>query len=337
MTTLQDRAEPKSPPPAPRRDRTSARRRRLRSPQIRLRKPIQHTPRTLLVNWVLIAVVGLIGWTMLYALLISSLQHAHDQAVLYAKFRQQLAEATAPLGARWCLPVDNAGGTTSSKCHTTKRGDPIAVLDLPTADLKQQVIVEGTSSGQLINGPGHKRNTPFPGVAGTSVVYGRANLFGGPFHRISSVHVGDPITVTTGEGVATYTVERVRRAGDPFPVVASGQGRLTLVTAESSGWRSGWAASGTVYVDARLTSAPFIDTGGRLPVVPQSENALKGDTNALYSLVLWLPLLVFAALGVVWAQDRWGQWQAWIVGTPVTLAALWGVTQTATQFLPNLM
>ena len=62
-----------------------------------------------------------------------------------------------------------------------------------------------------------------------------------------------------------------------------------------------------------------------------------GDSGALFLLVLWLPLLVVAAVGLVWLQERWGRWQTWLVGAPVILAALWGVSQTAVQLLPNVM
>jgi sortase A len=273
----------------------------------------------MLVNWTLFVLIGLIAWSVLYALFISALQHSHEQSVMYSQLRQQLAEATAPVGG------------------IIKPGTPIAVLDMPAAGLKQEVVVEGTASGQLIKGPGHLRDTPLPGQAGISVIYGRAALFGGPFHRIASVHAGASITVTTGEGTATYVVERVRRQGDSYPEVAAGAGRLTLITAESKGWRSKWSPTDVVYVDAHLTSAPFVDGGGRLSAVPSYEQALKGDPGALYSLVLWLLLIVGAALAVVWANERWGRWQTWLIGTPVLLAALWGVTQTAVQFLPNLM
>ena len=36
--------------------------------------------------------------------------------------------------------------------------------------------MEGTSSGTLMSGPGHRRDTPFPGQAGVSVIVGRPVL-----------------------------------------------------------------------------------------------------------------------------------------------------------------
>jgi len=42
-------------------------------------------------------------------------------------------------------------------------------------------------------------------------------------------------------------------------------------------------------------------------------------------------------LAIAWAFERWGRWQTWLVGAPLVLAALWGVSETAVQLLPNLM
>ena len=43
------------------------------------------------------------------------------------------------------------------------------------------VVVEGTTPGEPDAGPGHLRDTPLPGQAGVSVVFGRRATFGAPF------------------------------------------------------------------------------------------------------------------------------------------------------------
>lgn len=314
MTTVQERPAAAAPS-----------RLRLRRPTSRVRAP--RTPRPVparVAAWALAALSALTVWFVLYSLFISALQESHSQSVLYAQLREELSGLStkvAPLGR---APIEP--------------GSPVAVLDVPAAGLHDVVIVEGTASGDLMKGPGHRRDTVLPGQVGTSVVYGRATMFGGPFKHLAAVHPGDQLTVITGQGTARYVVEDVRRAGDPYPpVLGAGEARLTLVTADGSGWRAGWAPNGAVYVDAKLKGTPYPATsGGRPAAVPKSENALHGDQGALYLLVLWLPLLVAAALGAVWARERWGRWQAWLVGLPVVLAALWGVSQTAVQMLPNL-
>lgn len=340
-TTLEPSAQPPWPPgatpptpPAPPRQP-----RQLRVPRIPPipRKQITHTHRSIFGNWVIASLGVLFVWIIAFAFGLSSFKHAHAQAVLYSKFRQQLATDTAPLGARTCLPIDNPDGTSSTKCVDTQLGAPVAVMDAPAAGLHHEVIVEGTSSTQLADGPGHYRTTPMPGQLGTVYVYGRSRLFGGPFHDIAAFRRGDVITFTTGQGESKYVVDDVRRAGDPIPNQADGHGHLWLATSDASGWRSGWAPARVLYVDATLQGTPFIDPGGRLSVVPPSEEAMRGDTNALYQLVLWLPVLAMGGAVVVWAHHRWGGWQTWVVGAPVILAGLWGVTETAALFLPNLL
>jgi sortase A len=270
--------------------------------------------------WVSLALAGILGWTALYALAVSALQEQHNQSVLYSKLREELALATAPLG----------GAITP--------GDPVALMSMPSAGLRDIVVVEGTASGDLTNGPGHRRDTPLPGQAGISVVYGRATLFGGPFGDIASSAVGDPITVTSGQGVAKYRVIDVRRAGDPFPPpLAAGKARLTLVTADGSGWRNGWASNHVVYVDADLQGTALPAPSGRPAAVPTAEMALQGDPSGLYTLVFWLPLLGIIAVLVVWMSQRWGGWQTWVIAVPVVLAGLWGVTESAVRLLPNLL
>jgi sortase A len=64
---------------------------------------------------------------------------------------------------------------------------------------------------------------------------------------------------------------------------------------------------------------------------------MRGQTDALFPLVLWLQLLALGVVGIVLARLRWGAWQAWIVGLPVVIAALWGASSSAWLLLPNLV
>jgi sortase A len=267
----------------------------------------------------LISLAALMAWFLTYAFVLTPLQARHDQSVLYSQLREELAAETAPLGGN------------------IKPGSPIAAMDMPTAGIHREVVVEGTSSSNLTAGPGHLRDSVLPGQPGTSIVMGRATLFGGPFASIAKVHPGSEITFTTGEGVAEYVVLDIRHAGDPGPApLASGAGGLLLVTSDSSGWRSGWAPTRAVFVDAKLVGTPFGTKSGGPSSVPTAELPMKGDGAALYVLLLWLPLLLAAAVVVSWAFARWGRWQAWVIGVPLLLATLWGVSKVAVQLLPNL-
>jgi sortase A len=176
-----------------------------------------------------------------------------------------------------------------------------------------------------------------PGQGGTSVIYGRAVAFGGPFADISDLRAGDPITVTTGQGTFDYRVDSVRHNGDALPdPLRSGEGRLTLVTAEGTNWRSGWAPDHAVYVDASLQRSALPAPAGRPTAVAQDQLAMASDSTGLVALVLWLQLLVAAAAGASWSQARWGGSQTWLVFVPILLATLWGASESAMQLLPNL-
>jgi sortase A len=327
MTVVSDAppSEDTAPSEQPRQGRRQASARRSWRPTLPRRLPLPRAPRTRstaagVTMWIGFALAGMISWTALYTLGVSALEEHHYQGVLYSELREELAAQTAPLG-----------GVISP-------GSPVALMTMPSAGLHDVVVVEGTAAGDLMKGPGHRRDTPLPGQVGVSVVYGRASFFGGPFGDIASSSPGDSITITSGQGVAKYKVIDVRRAGDPFPPpLATGKGRLTLVTADGSGWRSGWASDHVVYVDADLQGEAFPAPAGRLAFVPKAESALNGDPSSLYTLVFWLALLGIIAVALVWVSQRWGRWQTWLIAVPLVLAGLWGVSESAVRLLPNLL
>lgn len=276
-------------------------------------------------GWVTVTVRSLLtlgvlsGWLVAYALGISAVQEARTQQQLYNGFREQLAAATVPIGGE------------------IEPGTPVALIEAPGLDLRQ-MVVEGTTSSVMRDGPGHRRDTALPGQPGTSVIYGHASAFGGPFGRITELQQGDLITVTSGLGIFQYEVTGLRREKDPLPApLQAGGARLTLVTAEADGWRSGWAPNRVVYVDAVRKSGD-LQPGrpGRPTSVTVAEKALQADPDGLVPLVFWLQLFVFAALALTWARQRWGGLQSWFVGLPVLLACLWGTVETLSLFLPNL-
>jgi sortase A len=167
-------------------------------------------------------------------------------------------------------------------------------------------------------------------------------MFGAPFADIADLRPGDEIWAVTGQypNHFEFRVTDVRRAGDPLPAPLPSDGsRLTLVTSEANGWRTGWAPSRTVYVDATLVKPKTAQpVGGHLAAVPDEENAMQADTSgALIPTVFWLQGLLVATLGAVWAWRRWGIWQTWIVAVPTILALLWGATSSASLLLPNLV
>jgi sortase A len=257
-------------------------------------------------------------WGALQLLFLSSIAQHRSQDLLYDELRHQLAGATAPVG-----PVVAAG-------------DPVAVLTIPSIGL-EQVVVEGTASGDLLSGPGHRRDTPLPGQVGSSVVYGRAVTYGGPFADVSSLVPGAQVEVAVGQGTKELTVTGVRRAGDPLPrPPAAGAARLTLVTAEGTGRLGGLAPDAVVYVDADAHEG-FPAPSGRPSAVPQSEQSMGTDPSALPLLALCLALLLALTLGVIAARQRWTTALVWVVATPLVIALSWATTDVVMRLLPNLI
>jgi len=272
--------------------------------------------------WIL--ALCLLGFVLWFAFL-SRLHYDRVQVESYANFRANLALATAPTG-----PTQ-----PSNPAKLLAPGTPVGVLNIPEIGLTA-VIFEGTSGRVLESGPGHLRDTPLPGQPGISVIFGRRAAYGGPFSRLPWVKAGDVFTVTTGQGVASYRVIDLRRAGDPVPPApAAGQGRLILVTADGPPL----APFGVLHVDADLISKPspapaMVVTSSE---VGPSEQALGTDPSALVPVVLWGALLLGAVALLAWARQRWGRWQTWIVAVPVVLFLSLSISDQVACLLPNLM
>lgn len=282
--------------------------------------------------------VGLLGFGV-YLFVLTPLEQDANQDVLYSQLRGPIAEAIPPYAGQ----ETSDDGTIQREVPPVyadgedvliPAGAPVALLEVPRLGLRQ-VIVEGTGSGDLVAGPGHRRDTVLPGQNGVSLVYGRSATFGGPFADITTLKQGDRFTVVTFQGKFTFQVEGVRRDGDPLPdiqPVADGGSRLTLVTAEGS---NPFQADRTVYVDALLRgdAQPSAD----LPaLIPPEEQSLAVDRPALLNLVLWMQALVGIAVAMAWARVRWGRWETYLTGLPVVLFVLWNVYESGARLLPNL-
>ncbi|MEV4557259.1 sortase [Kitasatospora sp. NPDC049285] len=254
---------------------------------------------------------------------LGSLKHLRDHQTGYAALRESLAKGTVPIGQ-----LDQTGAPV-------QLGTPVALLEIPELGLTE-VVREGTTGGVLELGPGHRRDSPMPGQAGTAVLLGRQAGYGGPFGNLGSLTVGETFKVTTGQGVSKFRVLKVRRAGDPLPPdITPGAGRLILVT--GSGPEFG--PNGTLVVDADLTSdvLPNNPRPMSADALPRSETAMGTDDGAWIPLVLWGELLLLAAVGLALGWARWGRRPTWIIGVPVLGAVSLAVADEVARLLPNLI
>lgn len=279
-------------------------------------------PKMQLVRAVLVLILALSVSVLVELLLLSGVQQRSSQQRLFDSFRADLAAGTAPVGA------------TDAEGRVLPSGSPMAYLEIPSIGVRQ-VILQGTSSGVMLDGPGHRLDSPFPGQSGTSVIMGRRASFGGPFLRLPDLKEGDQIRITTGQGESDYEVIGVRRDGDPLPApLESGEGRLLLMTAAGRPF----VPDGVVRVDARLVTTP---QPGRAQVVtantlPPPDQPMASDTGTLWALVFWMQALLVASVVFVWAWHRWSRAKAWIVMTPVLLVIGLFVAQQGAKLLPNM-
>jgi sortase A len=250
-------------------------------------------------------VLGFIGY--LYGF--SGIQEARAQTLLYTKLQGELSAQLAPLGP-------------------TTPGAPVAIINIPSIGVRDLVVVQGTSSEDMMAGPGHRADTPLPGQAGVAQIYGRRATFGAPFARLAELLPGDIIQTITGQGESTYTVAAIADSShiikDPVP------DRLVLLTASSPAVPSYY-----IEVDARLATGV---KSGPPParVIDSSELPLAGDNSVLPITLVWAMALVLVAAGGTVAALRWSPWVAYLVTVPVALAVLWNLYQNLAALLPNL-
>jgi sortase A len=252
----------------------------------------------------------------------------------FSGFQEQRSQAQ--LYAQWRGLLDPSSEVPPSIGGTIAPGTPVAMLNSPAAGLHNVIVVEGTTSGQLLAGPGHLRDTPLPGQAGDSVLIGKSTTAGAPFGGLTALRKGDVITVTTGQGTFRYLVVALLAAGENQPRVPVTGSLLTLVTAGGTGWLSGLAPSHLVYVEATLRGRTVPAPPGRPVEVAPSELRGAGDPAAWVFVIFWLQALLLVSIAVVWMWFRWGRVQSWLVGVPVAFAILWALSTETIRLMPNV-
>lgn len=300
-------------PDAPRKPSKGSRRVRRPAPKLTAQQWVARGASQMLI----VLAVGF----LLHMLVLSHVQHLVSQRELRTTFTAQLAAGTAPVSEG---NYENV---------LLRDGEPVARLEIPAIGLNE-IVVEGTSSGTLMAGPGHRRDTVLPGQRGASIIMGRANAYGGPFNRLEDLVPGDTISVVTGQGESVYEVINLRYAGDKIPRVEGGS-RLVLET----GRGFPYSPSGVVRVDARLLTDPM-PRGARETTrrsLDHQDKALAGDSRTSWQLFLALELLVVAEVACLYSLRRMGPRKTWVVFVPILLFSGLLVAEQITKLLPNLL
>jgi sortase A len=260
------------------------------------------------VSALALLLVGFLG----FLLVGSGIAERRSQDTLYETFRGQLNQAVAPVGP-------------------TSSGRAVAIIEIPALGLRD-VVVEGTTSGDMARGPGHRRDTVLPGQAGVSIVLGRRATYGKPFAKILSLSPGDIITTTTGLGTARYKVTDIRDAAAKFSVIPGAtRNQLILETSDAP-----LVPTHSVLVVSTLISKPQPGPAG-LPTIRGAEKPLHGDGTAALTLAWWSQALLIVVVLSTIAWFRWSRPALYLLASPLFIAVVWNVFESLGRLLPNTL
>jgi sortase A len=209
---------------------------------------------------------------------------------------------------------------------------PVAVLSIPAIGV-HQAVVQGSSPGDLKQGPGHLPGSPLPGEYGNAVIFGHRLAYGGPFEHLDQLAKGDPIVVDTGQGRFTYKVtgETIVHPGQNDVIGRSADSRLTLVTSASA------FSSDRLAVTATLDGNPVGVATRPLATAGADQLGTSGDVAGLYLALLWTIALVAAVVASMRAYRMWPRTAAYLVTTPVLLMLVVLIYRSLDSFLPGTL
>ncbi len=269
----------------------------------------------------------------------TSFQESRTQAGLRHQLQQesnsaQISHALAEASALDKLPTGPPA--TAPRTADPPEGEPIGDIRIPVIGVNQ-VVVEGTNTADLRKGPGHYTGTPLPGQGGNVSIAGHRTTYGHPFYNLDSVKVGDPIVLTTLQGVFVYDATKsfVVPPSDTSVIKNVFADILTLTTCNPR-----FSASTRLILQAKLVHSQLFLNSGLKPAAlhadPQSQN-LAGDTSVqLGNTLLWGVLGVALGVAVYYAALRFRsrRWFIYAGGALVGLVLLWFFFGALSPLLP---
>jgi sortase A len=269
----------------------------------------------------------------------TSIQESHTQNALRSTLisetnNQEIRHALAEAAALDKLPTGPP--VAAPRTAAPSEGEPVGDIRIPRIGVNQ-VVVEGTNTPDLRKGPGHYIGTPLPGQNGNASIAGHRTTYGHPFYNLDGVKVGDPIILTTLQGIFVYDATKsfVVSPSDTGVIRNAFANLLTLTTCNPR-----FSASTRLIVQAKLAhSQLFPNRGlpvGRLNADPKSGD-LAGNSNVELTQTLFWGFLVLVLLGSVlytaW-RFRKQRWMIWGVGTVGMLILLWFFFGAISPLLP---
>ncbi len=312
-----------------------------------------------IVGPVLVAFGVLVFLFIAYQLWGTTLSESHSQAQLRQRFDTLLQKSHAHHAASTSststtLSTSSTTTTPNTTTSTTTapavavpispptEGGPVGLIQIPKIQL-DKVIVQGTGTSDLQQGPGHFPNTPLPGEKGNVAIAGHRTTYGAPFFNLNELAPGDPIIITTVQGTFTYNVVRTLVVS-PANTSVAGPTQITAVAPSSGAMLTlttcnpRFSASTRLVVQARLTTTPA-PTPAPTPALPTtptsgikpshktktvSSNSGLGDQQGSWPPALWWGLAVLFSMLVGWrtAQRVATRSQRWIVYSVSGVAGL---------------
>jgi sortase A len=269
----------------------------------------------------------------------TSIQEAHTQA----RLRTQLAQETNSEKIRHALAEESAldklptgPPVAAPRTAAPPEGGPIGEISIPVIGV-DQVVVEGTNTPDLRKGPGHYIGTPLPGQSGNAAIAGHRTTYGHPFYNLDSVKIGDPIVITTLQGIFVYdaTKSLVVSPSNTDVLRDAFADVLTLTTCNPR-----FSASTRLVVQATLVHSQLFPNAGlpvaRLHADPRSEDLAGNSSVPLADALLWGLVTVALGTAVLFAAHRFRRqrWVIWGAGVAGLLVLLWFFFGAVSPLLP---
>jgi sortase A len=242
-----------------------------------------------------------------YLLWGTGLQTAHSQNLLRAQFKSEQHQAGVTSST---TPPKKAADTPPQVAPTEAQpavGSAVGTIDIPEIGL-QMVVVQGTDVVRLQQGPGHYTNTPLPGEAGNSAIAGHRTTYLHPFYNLNELNPGNPIYITTTQGLFQYDVisSQAVSPSDVSVVDTTTSPELTLTTCTPR-----YSASQRLVVHAVLAASILAhaqsdpSTKTATPTKPKTEDAAvpPGAARSWPTAIAW-GVAVAAIVTGVWIAAR---------------------------------
>jgi len=239
-----------------------------------------------------------------YLLWGTGLMTARSQSLLRSEFGANQHASGSVVVNRPPSPATPPAPQLAATMPDPAVGAAVGIISIPKIGLSM-VVVEGTGEAQLQQGPGHYPGTPMPGEAGNSAIAGHRTTYLHPFYSIDALAPGDPITLTTLQGVFVYNVTG-NQVVDPTDVGVVGPTatpQLTLTTCNPR-----YSAAQRLVVHALLVASTLTH-----PVVVPVATTTKHHTAApppppsqtrrWVTAVLW-GVAVAVLISAVWVAAR---------------------------------